>query len=143
MIVRAMSQILSPAIARVRAVVGKEPPQLWKLVKQEKMANTKVALSGAIPVAGPPTAARSSLFRWTQLIQATLSRRGSMRGTTTICRCSHSSSDASHINAAMIIPDAGGSCGPSTGRPFIHRLLACARWPRSCCYRSLAVLFPL
>jgi L,D-transpeptidase-like protein len=32
---------------------------LWELVKREKMANTTVVLSGAIPGAGPPTVARS------------------------------------------------------------------------------------
>jgi hypothetical protein len=37
----------------------KNAATLWKLVKQEKMANTIVVLSGAIPDAGPPTAARS------------------------------------------------------------------------------------
>jgi hypothetical protein len=37
----------------------KNAATLWALVKQEKMANTKVVLSGAIPVAGPPTVARS------------------------------------------------------------------------------------
>jgi L,D-transpeptidase catalytic domain len=37
----------------------KNAATLWGLVKHEKMANTKVVLSGAIPDAGPPTAARS------------------------------------------------------------------------------------
>jgi hypothetical protein len=38
----------------------KNAATLWKLVKQEKMANTTVVLSGAIPDgAGPPVAARS------------------------------------------------------------------------------------
>jgi hypothetical protein len=37
----------------------KNAATLWKLVKQEKMANTKVVLSGAIADAGPPTVARS------------------------------------------------------------------------------------
>ena len=32
---------------------------LWELVKREKMANTTVMLSGAIPGAGPPAVARS------------------------------------------------------------------------------------
>jgi hypothetical protein len=37
----------------------KNAATLWKLVKQEKMANTTVVLSGEIPNAGPPTVARS------------------------------------------------------------------------------------
>ena len=37
----------------------KNAATLWALVKQEKMANTKVVLSGEIPDAGPPTVARS------------------------------------------------------------------------------------
>ena len=37
----------------------KNAATLWGLVKHEKMANTKVVLSGAIPDAGPPTVARS------------------------------------------------------------------------------------
>jgi hypothetical protein len=37
----------------------KNAATLWKLVKQENMANTIVMLSGAIPDAGPPAAARS------------------------------------------------------------------------------------
>ena len=36
----------------------KNAATLWKLVKQEKMANTKVVLSGAIPDAGPVARAR-------------------------------------------------------------------------------------
>jgi hypothetical protein len=36
----------------------KNAAALWKLVKQEKMANTKVVLSGAIPDAGPVARAR-------------------------------------------------------------------------------------
>jgi lipoprotein-anchoring transpeptidase ErfK/SrfK len=36
----------------------KNAATLWKLVKQEKMANTTVVLSGAIPDAGQPSAAR-------------------------------------------------------------------------------------
>jgi L,D-transpeptidase catalytic domain len=36
----------------------KNAATLWGLVKHEKMANTKVVLSGAIPDAGPPTVAR-------------------------------------------------------------------------------------
>jgi Uncharacterized protein conserved in bacteria len=35
----------------------KNAATLWALVKREKMANTKVVLSGAIPDAGPPTVA--------------------------------------------------------------------------------------
>ena len=37
----------------------KNAATLWKLVKGEKMANTTVVLSGAIPDAGPPAVARS------------------------------------------------------------------------------------
>jgi hypothetical protein len=37
----------------------KNAATLWKLVKQETMANTKVVLSGAIPGAGQPEVARS------------------------------------------------------------------------------------
>jgi hypothetical protein len=37
----------------------KNAATLWALVKREKMANTKVVLSGAIPGAGPPTVAHS------------------------------------------------------------------------------------
>jgi hypothetical protein len=37
----------------------KNAATLWALVKREKMANTNVVLSGAIPDAGPPTVARS------------------------------------------------------------------------------------
>ena len=37
----------------------KNAATLWELVKQEKMANTKVVLSGAIPDAGSPAVARS------------------------------------------------------------------------------------
>jgi lipoprotein-anchoring transpeptidase ErfK/SrfK len=37
----------------------KNAATLWALVKQEKMANTKVVLSGAIPAARPPMVARS------------------------------------------------------------------------------------
>jgi hypothetical protein len=37
----------------------KNAATLWALVKHEKMANTKVVLSGAIPAARPPMAARS------------------------------------------------------------------------------------
>jgi hypothetical protein len=37
----------------------KNAATLWALVKREKMANTNVVLSGAIPDAGPPEAARS------------------------------------------------------------------------------------
>ena len=37
----------------------KNAATLWKLVKQEKMANTSVVLSGAIPNNGRPTVARS------------------------------------------------------------------------------------
>jgi hypothetical protein len=37
----------------------KNAATLWKLVKQEKMANTTVVVSGAIPDAGPPTVARA------------------------------------------------------------------------------------
>jgi L,D-transpeptidase catalytic domain len=37
----------------------KNAATLWKLVKQEKMANTTVLLSGAIADAGPPALARS------------------------------------------------------------------------------------
>ena len=37
----------------------KNAATLWKLVKQEKMANTKVVLSGTIPGAGSPAMARS------------------------------------------------------------------------------------
>ncbi|MFZ0112089.1 MAG: L,D-transpeptidase, partial [Pseudolabrys sp.] len=36
----------------------KNAATLWNLVKQEKMANTKVVLSGAIPDAGPVARAR-------------------------------------------------------------------------------------
>lgn len=44
----------------------KNAATLWKLVKQEKMANTTVVLSGAIPDgAGPPVAARSGPVRGT------------------------------------------------------------------------------
>lgn len=38
----------------------KNATTLWALVKREKMANTKVVLSGAIPDVGPPIAARSA-----------------------------------------------------------------------------------
>jgi hypothetical protein len=38
----------------------KNAATLWALVKREKMANTKVVLSGAIPDVGPPMAARSA-----------------------------------------------------------------------------------
>jgi hypothetical protein len=37
----------------------KNAATLWKLVKQEKMANTTVVVSGVIPGAGPPTVARA------------------------------------------------------------------------------------
>src|SRR5450759_1253897 len=37
----------------------KNAATLWGLVKREKMANTNVVLSGAIPDAGPPTVAHS------------------------------------------------------------------------------------
>ncbi|MGB8895212.1 MAG: L,D-transpeptidase [Pseudolabrys sp.] len=37
----------------------KNAATLWELVKREKMANTTVVLSGAIPGAGPPAVARS------------------------------------------------------------------------------------
>jgi L,D-transpeptidase catalytic domain len=37
----------------------KNAATLWALVKREKMANTAVVLSGAIPDAGPPTVARA------------------------------------------------------------------------------------
>jgi hypothetical protein len=37
----------------------KNAATLWGLVKREKMANTHVVLSGAIPDAGPPTVAHS------------------------------------------------------------------------------------
>ena len=37
----------------------KNAATLWNLMKQEKMANTKVVLSGAIRDAGPPMVARS------------------------------------------------------------------------------------
>ena len=44
----------------------KNAATLWALVKHEKMANTKVVLSGAIPDgAGPPVAARSGPMRGT------------------------------------------------------------------------------
>jgi len=37
----------------------KNAATLWKLVKQQKMANTTVVVSGAIPGGGPPTVARA------------------------------------------------------------------------------------
>ena len=37
----------------------KNAATLWELVKRQKMANTTVLLSGAIPDAGPPAVARS------------------------------------------------------------------------------------
>ena len=37
----------------------KNAAALWELVKQQKMANTTVVLSGTIPNAGPPAVARS------------------------------------------------------------------------------------
>jgi L,D-transpeptidase catalytic domain len=37
----------------------KNAATLWELVKRQKMANTTVVLSGAIPGAGPPAVARS------------------------------------------------------------------------------------
>ena len=44
----------------------KNAATLWNLVKQEKMANTKVVLSGAIPGAGSPEATRSRPMPLTQ-----------------------------------------------------------------------------
>jgi lipoprotein-anchoring transpeptidase ErfK/SrfK len=38
----------------------KNAATLWKLVKQEKMANTTVVLSGAVPNAAPPAVVRSA-----------------------------------------------------------------------------------
>jgi hypothetical protein len=37
----------------------KNAATLWELVKRQKMANTSVVLSGAIPGAGPPAVARA------------------------------------------------------------------------------------
>ena len=37
----------------------KNAATLWELVKRQKMANTTVVLSGAIPDGGPPAVARS------------------------------------------------------------------------------------
>ena len=40
-------------VVRSGCNAGEHFTTLWNLVKQEKMANTKVVLSGAIPDAGP------------------------------------------------------------------------------------------
>jgi hypothetical protein len=75
--------------------------------------------------------------RWTQMTQATVSHRRSTGGAPTMGRCQphSSSSDARHVNAAMIIPDRALRSASSFDRTTDHscvtrRLKSCRHLPR-------------